>query len=48
MGNVFQRFSLLQGHFWIQEILFMIFLGTSVFLTPKDTACQNSTFWMTD
>ena len=24
-------FSLLQGHFWIGEIFFMIFFGTSVF-----------------
>ena len=26
-----EHFSLLQGHFWIEEIFFMIFFGTSVF-----------------
>ena len=29
------HFSLLQDHFWIQEIFFMIFLGTSVFFKMK-------------
>ena len=29
------HFSLLQGHFWVQEIFFMIFLGIEVFFKMK-------------